>query len=125
MRILFNLAILLFILGVEIPVFVQAQEVSDKAEVFGQMEAINVGNKICPVSGEKIGQGGLAPATYEYQGKVYNLCCPACVDEFKKDPDKYIEKVGKELQAQSKEVANKGEAISESGMSMSGHSLDY
>jgi len=56
-------------------------------------ETINVGNKICPVSGEKIGQGGMEPATYEYEGKIYNFCCPACIEEFKKDPEKYIKKI--------------------------------
>ncbi|MBF0494670.1 MAG: YHS domain-containing protein [Candidatus Omnitrophica bacterium] len=28
--------------------------------------------------------------TYEYNGKIYNFCCPMCVEEFKKDPVKYI-----------------------------------
>jgi YHS domain-containing protein len=64
-------------------------------------EAMNVGNKICPVSGEKVGQSGMEPANYEYQGKVYNFCCPACIDEFKKNPEKYIQKIKEqEVQAQ-------------------------
>ncbi len=62
---------------------------------------VNVGNKICPVSGEKINEE--TKATYEYEGKVYNFCCPMCIDEFKKDPQKYIKKVEGELQAASKE----------------------
>ena len=28
--------------------------------------------------------------TYLYQGKVIGFCCEKCVDEFKKDPDKYV-----------------------------------
>lgn len=67
-------------------------------------EAVNVGNKICPVSGEKIGEG-MEPATYEYEGKIYNFCCAMCVDEFKKDPEKYIKKIKEELQTESKEKA--------------------
>jgi YHS domain-containing protein len=51
----------------------------------------NVGNKICPVSGDKI--DGTATATYEYEGKIYNFCCPMCIDPFKKDPQKYIKKI--------------------------------
>ncbi|MFA4889560.1 MAG: YHS domain-containing protein [Candidatus Omnitrophota bacterium] len=65
-------------------------------------EAVNVGNKICPVSGEKVGEGGMELVAYEYEGKIYNFCCASCVDEFKKDPGKYIKKVDEELQAESK-----------------------
>jgi YHS domain-containing protein len=68
-------------------------------------EAVTAGNKICPVSGEKINDK--TKATYEYEGKIYNFCCPACIDEFKKDPDKYIKKVEEKLkggpEAKSKE----------------------
>lgn len=59
-------------------------------------EAVNVGNQICPVSGEKITEE--MKATYEYKGKIYNFCCTMCIEEFKKDPEKYIEKVEEELQ---------------------------
>ena len=58
-------------------------------------EAVNVGNKICPVTGEKIEEK--AKMAYEYKGKIYNLCCSACVEEFKKNPDKYIQIVNEEL----------------------------
>jgi len=50
--------------------------------------SINVGNKICPVSGEKIEEK--MKATYEYNGKVYNFCCEGCIKEFKKNAGKYI-----------------------------------
>ncbi len=53
--------------------------------------SVNIGNKICSVSGEKILEK--AKATYEYKGKVYNFCCASCIDDFKKDPDKYVKKV--------------------------------
>ncbi len=59
-------------------------------------KAVNVGNKICPVSGEKINEK--TKATYEYQGKIYNFCCAACIDDFKKDPVKYIKIVSEETQ---------------------------
>jgi len=54
-------------------------------------EAINVGNKICPVSGEKIDEAN--KATDKYEGKIYNFCCKACLKDFKKDPQKYIKKL--------------------------------
>ncbi len=56
--------------------------------------AADVGNKICPVMGEKINEK--TKATYEYKGKVYNFCCPECIDAFKKNPEKYIKKIGEE-----------------------------
>jgi len=61
----------------------------------------NVGNKICPVSGERV--DSMTPVTYEYEGKIYNFCCPMCIDQFKKDPQKYIEKVQEELRAEEKQ----------------------
>lgn len=64
----------------------QAAQVDESGN---KKESINVGNKICPVSGEKIGEG-MKPVTYEYKGKIYNLCCEMCIEKFKKDPDKYI-----------------------------------
>ena len=36
------------------------------------------------------------PVTYEYEGKIYNFCCPMCIGEFKKDPQKYIDIIEKE-----------------------------
>lgn len=51
-------------------------------------EAVEVGNTICPVSGDEIDTE--AKVTYEYEGKIYNFCCPECVDEFKEDPEGYI-----------------------------------
>jgi len=57
----------------------------------------NVGNQICPVSGENIGTGGMEPVTYEYEGKIYNFCCASCIDEFKKNPAKYIKIVEEEM----------------------------
>ena len=70
-------------------------------------EAINVGNKICPVSGEKIEEK--TKTTYEYEGKIYNFCCASCIDKFKKDSGKYIKKVEQELQAESQEQADQKE----------------
>ena len=57
-------------------------------------EKENVGNEFCPVSGEKIDEK--TKVTYEYNGKIYSFCCQDCVEEFKKDPEKYIEKLEKE-----------------------------
>ncbi len=47
-----------------------------------------VGNKICPVSGQPVGTMGEV-VKYEHNGKIYNLCCPACKKDFVKNPEKY------------------------------------
>lgn len=38
----------------------------------GSSRAVAVGNKICPVSGEKVGEMGDI-VKYEYNGRIYNL----------------------------------------------------
>ena len=61
---------------------------------------VEVGNKICPVSGEKVGDSDMGEVVkFEYEGKVYNLCCPMCAKDFKKDPEKFIKKVEDELKS--------------------------
>lgn len=86
-------------------------------------QAVNAGNKICPVSGEKIGEG-MEAVTYEYEGKTYNFCCAMCIDEFKKDPQKYIKKVEEELgKGADKEEQNK--MYGEEGVDSSGGQLKH
>ena len=58
--------------------------------------AVEVGNKICPVSGEKVDDHG-KPYKIEYMGKIYNLCCSMCEKDFKKDSAKYISKIEEEM----------------------------
>ena len=48
----------------------------------------NVGNKICPVSGDHVAEmGGSVPVVYK--GKIYNLCCPMCIRDFQKHAEKF------------------------------------
>ncbi len=54
---------------------------------------------VCPVSGEPVSKD--TNITYTYKGTVYRFCCPACVEAFKKDPEKYI----KNMEKQEKEKA--------------------
>jgi len=48
-------------------------------------------NKFCAVEQEnKIDAKG---GTYVYKGKTIGFCCPDCVDEFKKDPEKFMKTI--------------------------------
>ena len=64
-------------------------------ETQADTKAVEVGNKICPVTGEKVplpgekDESGDEAVPYEYNGKIYNLCCAMCVKDFKKNPEKY------------------------------------
>ncbi len=66
-------------------------------------QVVKVGNKICPVTDEKIDKN--SEVTYEYKGKVYSFCCRACIIEFKKDPEKFIEKIKKTDEGNSENAA--------------------
>ena len=46
-------------------------------------------NKFCPVSGDEVNP----KVNYEYQGKTYAFCCKDCLRKFKKNPEKYLNKV--------------------------------
>ena len=83
----------IFVFGLAGFVWAQEQKTDTATEA---VQPVYVGNKICPVSGEKIDEK--LKATYEYEGKIYNFCCAMCIDEFKKDPEKYIKKVEEEMQ---------------------------
>jgi len=52
---------------------------------------IDVGNKICPITGDKISGKHFV----EYEGKRYGVCCKRCVKKFKKNPEKYITELQK------------------------------
>ena len=75
----------------------QAESVKETAGI--TPKAVDAGNKICPVGGEKIDEK--MKATYEYEGKIYNFCCAMCIDDFKKDPQKYIKKIEEEKAQES------------------------
>ena len=100
-KILVGLIVGVVIFGAGKFIFAQSEEANTQTATSETTKAEEVGNTICPVSGEEINEE--TKATYEYEGKIYNFCCPMCIDECKKDPQKYIKKVEEELQAASKE----------------------
>ena len=100
-KVFITLSAIVFLSGITKLSFAQAHTehesgITEAGKVAVSEEAVNVGNTICPVSGEKIDDK--MKTTYEYEGKIYNFCCASCVDDFKKDPQKYIKKVEQELQ---------------------------
>lgn len=44
---------------------------------------------VCPVMGGNINKD----VYVDYQGERYYFCCPACIELFKKDPEKFIKKM--------------------------------
>ena len=61
-----------------------------------QLENTPKAQTICPIMGEKINKKFYA----DYKGKRVYFCCSACVPEFKKNPEKYMQKLkGIELEA--------------------------
>jgi hypothetical protein len=48
--------------------------------------------KVCPVTGERLGGMG-KPVKITVKGKTVFLCCAGCEDAVRKDPDKYLAKL--------------------------------
>ena len=63
----------------------------ENMEDVGEMEPIEVGNKICPVDGKMIEEG--KEHKVQYNGQILNLCSAECEKEFFKNPESYVEKM--------------------------------
>lgn len=48
---------------------------------------------VCVVSGEKLNSMGDAPVILQWQGREVRFCCRDCVEEFKRDPARYLAKL--------------------------------
>ena len=96
-----GLVVSLFLLTAYSLVLARSDESKALAQASDESQAVNVGNKICPVSGDEVNEE--TKATVEYKGKIYNLCCSGCIEEFKKDPEKYVQKVNQELEGKAEE----------------------
>ena len=48
--------------------------------------------KTCVVSGEPLDSMG-GPVSIQHDGKTVKFCCKSCIDDFKKDPAPYLEKL--------------------------------
>ncbi len=67
-----------------VPVFAEPMPAAEQSQV----QLVEVGNKTCPVSHEKVGDMGPA-VKFVYNGKIYNLCCPMCRKDFQDNPEKF------------------------------------
>jgi hypothetical protein len=47
---------------------------------------------VCVVGGEKLGAMG-DPVVIQHEGREVRFCCASCVDEFNKDPGRYLAKL--------------------------------
>ena len=74
-----------------------------------KLAAVEVGNTICPISGEVIKEG--EGTTIEVDGKIYNVC-KAGLAMFEKNPEEMKEKIA----AFDKEMGEKVEDMKEEGM---------
>jgi YHS domain-containing protein len=62
----------------------------DKLSAADQVAAL--AQKVCPVSGEKLGEMG-TPIKITVKGRDVFLCCPSCKEDLLKDPEKYFAKL--------------------------------
>jgi YHS domain-containing protein len=56
--------------------------------------ALAVQQKICPVSGERLGEMG-APVKIDVKGQPVFICCEGCKDQLLAKPDEYLAKIKK------------------------------
>ena len=73
------------VLALAMPVWGSPSFAAPVAKMTSQV-IVNVGNKTCPVSGDKVSGKDFVV----YKGKRYGLCCPMCEGPFQKNPEKYI-----------------------------------
>lgn len=85
------LSIILLVTGGLTPIYAhQEHTMRHQGHMMGKGEMVEQeGVGICPVMHEP----ALREYSYTYEGKTYYFCCPMCIEEFKKDPQKYLSKI--------------------------------
>jgi hypothetical protein len=64
------------------------------AELSTEDRALAVKQKICPVSGERLGSMG-APMKVDVKGRAVFICCDGCREQLLAKPDEYLAKIDK------------------------------
>jgi predicted subunit of tRNA(5-methylaminomethyl-2-thiouridylate) methyltransferase len=105
---------LLVILGVSFTALTYAQEKTSKdskttktevkAEKVQKDEVVSVTkgkpvNSVCPVSGEELDED---QQLVKYKGEIIAVCCKKCEKKIKADPEKYLKKLKRDKEADSK-----------------------
>jgi YHS domain-containing protein len=72
--------------------FSQGPVIGKPAEIMVDATTASYPLTTCVVSGEKLGEMG-KPVVVNHQGTEVRFCCAMCVDQFKKDPAKYLSKL--------------------------------
>jgi len=70
----------------------KADDTPGFAELSVEDRALAEKQKVCPVSGERLGAMG-KPVKITVKGQTVFLCCAGCEETIKKDPDKYLAKL--------------------------------
>jgi len=89
----FSVAATFFVTGFTLAADMPAMDMSPQAPTSQPTQdtsAVDLGNTICPVSGDKVGDSKL---TANYDGKIYHLCCGGCPKKFAEDPATYAKTV--------------------------------
>ena len=58
-------------------------------------QTAEIAQKLCPVMGNPIDKD----IYVDHNGRRVYFCCEMCVEQFKKEPEKYLKKLGEQLQA--------------------------
>jgi YHS domain-containing protein len=67
----------------------QASTTAEDANKMAATAMASTEQTLCPVTGDKIDK----KVFVEYKGKKVYFCCSMCVDQFNKNPEKYISKL--------------------------------
>jgi len=65
------------------------EKAKECVEMCNKMASASDEEVTCYVMGKKMKKSD-AYSSMEYKGKMYYFCCASCVDEFKKNPEKYV-----------------------------------
>lgn len=87
---------------------------ADQAKVGDTKSAKPYSLKTCIVSGEKLGGDMGKPYVFVHQGQEIKLCCKGCLNDFNKEPAKYLKKLA-DAQKRGKEQAPGAPAQDHSG----------
>ncbi|WP_082671907.1 YHS domain-containing protein [Chryseobacterium sp. JAH] len=91
MKSIFILAVFLSVsvvsCGQDAPIVKHKKSMNTSGKNISDVEVINKVDPICQMQ-----TAGFTKDTMTYKNKVYGFCSVYCKDEFKKDPEKYVQK---------------------------------